>query len=110
MYCIILYYIWVHVILYFQGSKFGRRDCRLNEKMGRGESDLLAKDGEVSQMCMGARRTPAEAKRHLEKHCQKLKQRYNIAIVSESVSSRPTWSKMSRGGEVGAQLEMDSLA
>eukprot|EP00983_Pelagomonas_calceolata_P115221 1160175-Pelagomonas_calceolata.AAC.4 len=44
--------------------------------MERGRGKLVEKDedGVAHQMCMGARRSPADAKRHLEAHCKKLKE------------------------------------
>eukprot|EP00983_Pelagomonas_calceolata_P001679 55494-Pelagomonas_calceolata.AAC.1 len=46
------------------------------KQMGKGRSKLVEKDedGVARQMCMGARKTPADAKRHLEAHCKKLKE------------------------------------
>eukprot|EP00983_Pelagomonas_calceolata_P053214 1143204-Pelagomonas_calceolata.AAC.2 len=42
---------------------------RKGKRMGKGRK-LVEKDGDdvVSQMCMGPRRTPREAKRHLKTH------------------------------------------
>eukprot|EP00967_Tisochrysis_lutea_P061919 scaffold79398_cov16-Tisochrysis_lutea.AAC.2 len=40
-------------------------------------------DGAVRQMCMGARRSPAEAKGHLKSHCKRLNEGSNVVIVSE---------------------------
>eukprot|EP00967_Tisochrysis_lutea_P027661 scaffold32152_cov22-Tisochrysis_lutea.AAC.1 len=55
-------------------------------------------DGMVRQMCMRSRRAPAEAKRHLESHCKKLKEGYDVILSDQEHG--PCMPKCNGCGEV----------
>eukprot|EP00983_Pelagomonas_calceolata_P104085 1158982-Pelagomonas_calceolata.AAC.8 len=51
----------------------------------------------VCHICMRAHRTSAEAKRHLESHCTRLKEGYAVVIVSDQEHGPCTLKCKGRG-------------